>query len=248
MKTKIVLLALLVLASFCHAQEELPTIVPDRPGITFGTEVMPLHKLGWDNGFCYERLPDGSPSITLNSTIFRYGIFENVELRLGTDFLLFNDLSPAIGIAPLTFGVKTSLFEGTEILPSVGVLAELQSPHIGTKELLPSHLAPSLYLLFEHAWDNGLWLCYNVGEEWDGDTPEPTTMLGIVLGYGLTDEVGIYCDFYNYLHSEGNQHLTELGATWLVNRRLQLDLEVTLDLQNLKDYVGIGCGVSWMIN
>ena len=148
MKTKIVLLALLVLASFCHAQEELPTIVPDRPGITFGTEVMPLHKLGWDNGFCYEHMPDGSPSITLNSTIFRYGIFENVELRLGTDFLLFNDLSPAIGIAPLTFGVKTSLFEGTEILPSVGVLAELQSPHIGTKELLAAHLAPSLYLLF----------------------------------------------------------------------------------------------------
>lgn len=248
MKIKIVILALLFSAGICQAQEELPFIVPDRPGITNSTEVMPLHKLEWDNGFSFEHFADGSNGITLNSTIFRYGIFENVELRLGTDFLLFSHLAPAIGVTPLYFGTKVKLFEGTDILPSMGIMAELQSPHIGTEDLLPSHLAPSLYLLFEHAWDNGLWLCYNVGEEWDGDTAEPSTFLGVALGYGINDNVGIYIDFYNYLHSEGNQHLTELGVTWLVNRRLQLDLEATFDFQNLTDYIGIGCGVSWLIN
>lgn len=248
MKTKIALFIVLFLAGFCQAQEELPTVVPDRPGITNSTDVMPLYKLGWDNGFCFESMPDGTSTVTLNSTILRYGIFENVELRLGTDFQLFNDRSPAIGVAPLYFGTKIKLFDGTDLLPSIGVLAELQSPHLGSKDLLPSHLAPSLYLLFQHDWENGLWLCYNVGEDWDGDTAEPTTFLGVAVGYGLTDNLGIYWDFHNYLHSEGNQYMTELGVTWLVNRRLQLDLEANFDFQSINKYIGIGCGISRLIN
>ena len=250
MRTK-TLLALLLLAGICQAQEELPTIVPDRPGNTWGAEVTQHRKIAWDNGFTFESAADGTQSMTLNSTNLRYGIFENVELRLGTDFVLpkgpdgwnFRD----IGIAPLTFGTKIKIHEGQGLIPSVGVLAELKTP-IGTKDL-PSHLAPSMYLLFEHSIGERFWLSYNAGLEWDGETATPTTFLALGMGYNITESLGAFVETYNYLHpDDGNQYMTEFGLTWLASRRVQLDLEADLDFKNFGKYYAVSCGVAWLIN
>ena len=41
--------------------------------------------------------------------------------------------------------------------------------------------------------------------------------------------------------------MTEIGTTWMVNRKLQLDLEAGFDLEHLNNFY-TGCGVAWMIN
>ena len=174
-----------------------------------------------------------------------------MELRVGTDFLLSNDgqaKEPTFGVAPLTIGTKLKVYESTNWLPSIGLLAEFKSPHIGSKEQLPSHLAPSMYVLFEHSinWFN---LCYNVGLKWDGETATPQTFLALSLGFDITDNVATFIESYNYLHPiEANQHMTEFGVTWMVTRRLQLDIECDLDFQHFGKYYAIGGGVAWMIN
>ena len=138
MKKGILLLLLVSAASFCHAQDELPTVVPDRPGFVWGAEVTPIHKVAWDNGFSFESMPDGTRSITLNSTSLRYGIFESL---------------------------------------------------------------------------------------------------------------GAFIETINYLHrEEQSQHLTEIGLTWLVSRRVQLDIEADLDFRNFGKYYGISAGVALLIN
>ena len=54
---------------------------------------------------------------------------------------------------------------------------------------------------------------------------------------------------YNYLNRQDENHyMTELGLTWLVSRRVQLDLEGDFDLKNLGKYYSVGCGISWLIN
>jgi len=245
---------LLFLFSFllCFAQDELPTVVPDRPGYTWGTDVTPHQKLIWDHGFGYEKAPEGASTFTLSSSLLRYGLFENMELRVGTDFMMYNDgdaMEPSFGINPLTIGTKLKVYEGSGILPSIGLLAEVKSPHVGSKDLLPSHLAPSMYLIFENPVTDWFGICYNVGEQWDGETAKPTTFLGLCLYFSSYDQFGTFVDFYNYLNSEkGNQYMSEIGFTWLVSRRVQLDIEGDFDLQNFGKYYAIGCGVSWMIN
>ncbi len=252
MKSHIILYALLMTAVFCKAQEELPVLSADRPGYTWGAEVLPLHKVSWENSFGFESSPSGAHTLTLNGTIIRYGILENMELRVGTDFLAFNDgqaKEPTFGIAPLTIGTKLKVYESSNWLPSIGLLAEFKSPHIGSKELLPSHLAPSMYVLFEHNIMDRFWLCYNAGLEWDGETASPQTFLSLVLGYNITDNIGAFVETYNYIHPEdGNQYMTEFGLMWMVSRRLQLDIECDLDFQNFGKYYAIGGGVAWMIN
>jgi len=248
----IILIALLATANLCQAQEELPVFPPDRPGYTWGTEVLPLHKVSWENGFGYEASPDGASTVTLNSTIVRYGIFKNMELRVGTDFLMLKDgvgEEFAFGVAPLTIGTKLKVYESSNWLPSIGLLAEFQCPHVGSKDLLPSHLAPSMYVLFEHTITDWLWLCYNAGMLWDGETATPQTFLALALGFNITDDIGSFIETYNYLHpEEGNQYMMELGLTWMPSRRVQLDVCCDLDFQNFGKYYAIGGGVAWMIN
>ena len=100
----------------------------------------------------------------------------------------------------------------------------------------------------DHSIGERFWLCYNAGLEWDGETAEPTTFLALAIGCNITGGLGTYIESYNYLNSEGSQHMTEIGFTCLVSRRVQLDIETDLDLLNLGKYYSVGCGVSWLIN
>ena len=243
------LLGLFLIGSLCHAQEDEPTISADRPGALTGPDVMPLHKLQWETGIAYESLVGDYRTFTLNNTLFRFGLFENTELRIGTDFLFNENMDPKFGIAPLCIGLKTKLNEGERLLPSVALLAQLNSPHIGTKALLPERLSPSLHLLFEHTLSDKFVLGYNIGAEWDDQAAAPATFLGLGLYYDMTEHFGTFLETYNYLHpGEENQYLTEFGFTWLVSRRVQLDLAADLDLLNLNSYHLISFGISWLIN
>ena len=251
MKNSILLLLTIFASVLCRAQEEEPVLSADRPGYTWGTEVLHLHKVSWENGLCFESIPDGADAFTLNSTIVRYGIFNNVELRVGADFLMSPQTRAgySLTMAPLTVGTKVKVYEGSDWLPSIGFLAEFQSPHLGSKELLPSHIAPSMYLLFEHEIGELFSLCYNAGLIWDGETAAPQTFLALAFGYNITDNLGAFIETYNYLHpSEGNQYMTEFGLFWMPSRRLQLDLECDLDFQDFGRYFAVGCGISWMLN
>lgn len=250
MKKSLLFFTLLLIAGMCYAQEEDFSFPTDRPGNVWGTEVLPFHKVSWENGFSFEN-DLGDRAIALPSTIVRYGIFENVELRVGTDFQL-TETPPyeakLFGITPLTIGTKIHCYDGNGILPSIGVLAQLQSPHVGSTDLLPDHLAPAMYLIFENDINDWFAICYNVGAEWDGVTATPTTFLGLNLGFSITDELGTYVETFNYLHPDGNQYLTEIGFTFTPIPRLQLDIEADFDVQNLKDYFRVGCGIAWRIN
>jgi hypothetical protein len=214
--------------------------------------VTPHHKVIWDHGFGYESTSDGANTLTLSSSVLRYGLFENMELRVGTDFMMYKDgdaLERTFGISPLTVGTKLKVYDGSGILPSIGLLAELQSPHVGSKDLLPSHMAPSLYLIFENEVTDWLGIYYNVGEEWDGESATPATFLGLSLYFSVQDNWGAFVETYNYLNpEEENQYMGEFGLFWQVSRRVQLDMEADFDLKDFRNYYSVGCGVSWLIN
>ena len=246
------LTALVLICSLCHAQEELPTISADRPGALTGTDVMPRFKVQWETGTGFESTKGGSNILVLNNTLLRFGLFETAEIRLGANVLMLNEgqgTQPTFGMTPLTFGIKTKFFEGRGILPSVALLAEVKSPHIGTKDWLPSHLTPTLHLLFDHTVTNWLSIGYNVGTEWEIESATAASYLGFGLYFTISEQIGSFVETYNYFRpEESNQYLTQFGFTWLVSRRVQLDLAADLDFQNLGKFYAISGGVAWMIN
>jgi len=252
MRNIFIIIALLLSYGICQAQDEMPVISADRPGALTGTDIMPQFKLQWETGMSVELDSDASHTITLNSSLLRFGLFERAEVRIGTDFLLSNigkAMEPSFDMAPISIGLKTMLHEGSGIIPSIAFLAEMRAPHFGMKVLLPAHLTPSFHLLIDHTLNDRLSLGYNIGAEWDGGTAIPTTLLGMGVYYDLSEKIGSFVEAYNYLHPvENNQYLAEFGFTWLLSRRVQLDIAADLDLQNLGKYCILSFGFSWLIN
>ena len=250
MKKRILFFALLLVTAFGYAQkEENVEFVPDRPGYTWGADVLAFQKISWENGFSHE-YDNGTRTSSL-STIVRYGIFNNVELRVGTDFQLLEEPpyeTKQFGVAPLTIGTKIKCFEGERFIPSVGVLAEIQSSRVGSANLLPSNIAPHLYLLLEQTPLESLSLCYNAGLEWDGESATPTTFLALGIWISITDDFAGFVETNNYLHPDGNQYLTSLGFTFSPTSRLQLDIQADFNIKNWSNYYCLGCGIAWMIN
>lgn len=248
MKATKILSFLLFVAMAGHAQDDV-AFVADRPGYVWGAEVLAHHKLAWENGLLFENTAEAR-TLMLNSTILRYGIFENAELRVGADFLMKDQGFgfQGFGISPLTVGLKINCYEGEGLIPSVGVLAEFQSPHVGSKELRPSHIAPHCYLLMEEILSDRFSFCWNAGLEWDGESATPTTFLGLGVWFFPIEELGSFVETNNYLHPDGNQYLTEFGLTWMPSNKVQLALSAGLDFGDLERVNNVCFDISWMIN
>lgn len=226
------------------AQEDL-VISADRPGMATGTDVMPLHKIQWETGFAYEHSKGCPDSYTLNNTYLRYGLSEWAEVHVGADLLLCDGTT---GLSALSVGTKVKMLDGAGWVPTVSFMANLASPHIGSKAYRPDHLAPQLYLLFQNDVTDWFNIGYNIGAEWDGFIAEPTTFAAVCLGFAITDDLGCFVESYNYFTTESSEYLMDLGLTWIVSPRVQLDVSAAISLTNPYSYFWAGAGVAWLIN
>ena len=190
----------------------------------------------------------GAGTFTFSNTLLRYGLFPNMELRLGSDGFLYQETGSAQGYKPafsgLSVGTKIKCFEGLGAVPAVSVLADFAIPNTATKGFNTDHLAPSLYLLFENPVNDWLSIEYNVGAEWDGTLPSPTAFVALCLGFTATENLGCFVESYNYFGSHGNVYAMDFGLNWMVGRKVQLDIAANLDLCNPAQSWAISCGVA----
>lgn len=226
------------------AQLEEPTISADRPGMSTGTDVMPKGKLQWETGIGYER-NGSSATFTINNTLLRYGWVDWAEFRVGMDLLSADGTT---GVSGLMFGTKISLIENTGWVPAISLLANLQSPHLGSPDFCPEYLTPQLYLLFQNQVTDRFSLGYNVGAEWNGSHAQPTTFAAVCLGISFTEGLGCFVESYNYFCAGSSNYCVDLGLNWVVARNLQLDVAANFDLQRLDNYFMVSGGVAWLIN
>ena len=187
MKRFFLIVLAIVFAMGIYAQESATVISADRPGMATGVDVIPFRGVQWETGFQYD-YAGGAHSITLPTTLFRFGITRFAELRVEYD----GSLASADGkqweyaVEPLVLGTKIKVFEGSENeklqwLPAVSFLLNLAIP--STPDLAKTtHVAPSAYLLFHHNATDWLSIDYNIGAEWDGVSAQPATFLALCLG------------------------------------------------------------------
>lgn len=85
MKTKI-LTSLLITSLFANSQK-LDPIQTDRPDQTETAAIVPKGMFQVENGFSFQRKDANNSSFSLPSTLWKYGVNDNFELRLITEFL-----------------------------------------------------------------------------------------------------------------------------------------------------------------
>ena len=249
---KLFITILMICARFGAWAQKEAEFTADRPGASTGPAVVGHKVIQLEQGVQYDG--DGGGGIfTFSNTMLRYGLFPNMELRLGGDGFLYQNTNGGVeqwfpAFSGLSLGTKIKCFEGAGAIPAVSVLADFSIPNTASKGFSVDYLAPSLYLLFENPVNDWFSIGYNLGAEWDGTLPSPTTFAALCLGFSATDNLGCFVESYNYFNKLGNAYCIDFGLNWQVSRKVQIDIAANMDLVNPLQCWAISCGVAWQIN
>lgn len=235
---RILLLLLLVFFIYEGYAQELIT---DRPDQTESSSVVPLHRAQIESGFAWENKKTENfkhSFITVNSTLLRYGILENMEIRVGMEYLYDhyknlnrNKITNADGIGPLYAGFKIKLIEEKGYVPEIAFIGAIILPFMADEEFKTPYSSTSYRFAFSHTFSEKVSLGYNLGAEWDGETAVPGYIYSVALGIGLTDKLGTFIESYGTFFENGHQeHLADAGFTYLLEQNLQLDLSAGIGL------------------
>ncbi|MFL1896052.1 transporter [Aquimarina sp. 2-A2] len=212
-------------------------LVTDRPDQTESALTVPKNHLQIETGAAYENNGDDNfreKSFTYNTTLLRYGILDNMELRLGWDFTeveteinqreIPNVLS---GFSPLSIGAKIEIADEDSWKPQMAVLTHLYLPFTASNDYKPETTGVDLFMLFSHTLSDKSSVSYNLGASWGDDSPEATYKYTLAYGYGLTDTIGLYAEIYGGL-PENNKanYFWDAGLTYLISPAIQLDATV----------------------
>ena len=205
------------------SQEEPAELVTDRPDQTESSGVVPVRHLQIETGFLMSG--DRTEQIKLrsfayNTTLLRYGLLENFELRAGLEYrnekeelLDMDEINTVSGFSPLYLGFKTRITEERGWIPEIAFLGGVSLPFTAQQEFRALHPAAIMRFAFSHTLSDRFSFGYNLGAEWEAETG-PGYFYTAALGIGLTEKLGMFVEGFGLIASEGeNEHLADAGFT-----------------------------------
>jgi hypothetical protein len=254
-KNKIIISIILTFFSLITKSQtiELPDISADRPGIGTPPFITEHQCFQIETGISYEKNRLEKPfqeNILYNSTLLRYGINKNSEIRFQTNYAqIKTDSLNITGFNPLTIGTKLLISDENGILPKTSFLFNLTLPYFGEKNFRPKNITPSFYLLMQNDISKKMNVCYNIGLEYDGESSIPTEFTVICIVYNITDKLSWFIENYNWFSDITKPvYFIDYGCAYLFGKDFQLDLSGNMNLRDLKKYFMLNFGVSWRIN
>ncbi len=249
----ILILGLVIVSLLAKAQDDVPELITDRPDQTESSSVVPQKSLQIETGFVVENYATDfikQKSFSYNTTLLRYGLLKNFELRLGLEYLgekvsikNTDTTNTTSGIGPLYTGFKIKIAEEDGWKPEIAFLGGLVLPFTADKYFKPDYTAANIRFSFAHTLSDRFSIGYNLGAEWDGDTAVPGYFYSLALGIGLTDKLGMFVEAYGLLKEEGNsENLFDTGFTYLVLPNFQLDVSggIGLNENALDNFLSFG--------
>jgi len=241
-------------------KRDLPSIVTDRPDQTESSSTVPQGTLQIETGFIFESEKDNdikSNNWGLGTTMLRYGVWDNFELRLGG----YYQLSEAIysipegdstlkedGWGPVVAGFKVYVVEEKGFRPEISILADITMRHVGSPTLRPTFSYPTAKLAASHTLAKWSSLGYNVGFAYDGETADGFFVYSVALGFSLTEKLGLYVEgFGHFDHGNYPNHKIDGGFTYLLRNNLQLDISAGHGIGSEVNAYYVSAGFSWRI-
>lgn len=237
--------------------QPLEPLITDRPDATESPIAMPKGFFQLETGAIFESFDDQSvktETFTYNTTLLRYGLLNNLELRLGWDFIEGNTSingqqldDVTSGFNPLLLGFKTTISEEKGLLPTIGFLGHLYLPFTASTDYRPETTGVDFRFSFSNTLSDRSSLSYNLGARWRDDSPEAAYLYTLAYGYGITDKFGVYAELYGDFPEDNKaNHLWDAGLTYLINNNFQLDATVGTSFTKGQDIL-LSAGFSYRI-
>lgn len=227
-------------------------MVADRPSQSESTSVMAIGELQLETGFSFEKVDDYVKNFALNSSVFRYGLFENIELRLGVSYLKTDveldggDINES-GLGPLKIGTKFFLKEEDEGFPALAFLSTLSIPNTGSSAFENENLGAEFRLNADHTVNDVMALGFNVGVLWSGIENEDYAvgLYTAVVDLSLSEQISMFAELYGFFPGEGkNDHRWDGGIVYTVNDNLKIDFSGGIGLSKVSPDFFIGMGLA----
>lgn len=239
------------------AQQERPELITDRPDATEAPSVVVRGALQIESGALFTSFEDDvlqTNTTTYNTTLLRLGLLENLELRLGWNFVeQRNKLSTAqgevtqSGLSPLLLGMKVNITQEKGWLPTIGLIGHLFLPFTASDDFKPQNTSVDFRFAFDHTLSDSSSIAYNLGAQWEADTPGAAYIYTLAYGYSLTDSFGLYAELYGDMPENNSaNHYWDAGLTYLVLPNLQLDATVGTSITEGQDVL-VSAGFSYRI-
>lgn len=248
------------------AAEEVPELVTDRPDQTESAVAVPPGftqlELGWTHT---EENEDGEDfeADTFPETLIRYGLVEDLELRLGFSGYAWEELDDGTGTEQdfegwqdTEVGFKYRLWDedSSRCLPEAALLAHLSLP-TGADGHTSERFDPNFRFSFAHTLTDRLDFGYNLGMVWEtgeDDRGERDTTAAFqytaALGMGITERLGAFVELFGDIPTNGPggpRNSFDGGFTYLVSDNFQFDIEAGTGLSEDADDWFFGVGVAY---
>ena len=232
MKTLISFLLLLI--SLVGYTQNIEPIQADRPDQTETPAIVPIGMFQVETGLTFQKNDKKSNLFSLPTTLWKYGVNENFELRLITEFISEeNNISKSNGFNPIYVGFKVKLTNEKGIIPKTAFISHISLPNVASSKYKTDFYAPEFRFVMQHTLNEKLSLSYNLGAEWDGFTPEPTFIYTLTTGYSISDKLGSYIELFGFGPQNGKaNHSFDGGLTYLINNNFMLDLSSGVGITN----------------
>ncbi len=231
-------------AKFNSIGQTLPPIQTDRPDQTECPFITPQQYIQAENGFTYENIDNENKSIAHPSILWKYGLSKTFEFRLITEVVSEKNLNATeTGLSPITVGFKVNIAQEKGILPTTSFIGHLTLPYLASKKFKSIYYAPSFRFTMQHSLSKRFSLGYNLGAEWDGETPEPTFIYTLTTGCSMTEKLGGYLELYGFAPQQSKaDHRIDGGVTYLITNNAMVDVSGGFGLTDNapKNYVALG--------
>lgn len=233
-------------------------LVTDRPDQTESSITVPHKSLQIETGFVYESDETDAykeTTTTYSTTLLRYGVLKNAEIRVGFDYNNYSYEPPVssgdniseTGFSPLLLGIKTGISEQNGIVPEMALLTHLILPNSANETFEQQRLTPEIILSASYGLTSRLSTGINFGASWD-DTGLPAGIYSWVLGIAINDKTGAFLETYGTFAEDTDfDNRIDGGFTFLLLNNLQIDIAGGIGLTDISPDYFAGGGLSWRI-
>ena len=235
-----------------------PPLITDRPDATEASSTVPKGTLQVETGGFYESFEENGAELqrsVYNTALLRYGLLENLELRLGWNIeeqrVKTNGTTignPLKGLSPLLFGMKVFIAEEREGgFPEIALIGHLFLPFTASSDFKPDTTGADFRFSLSHTLSEKSSIGYNVGAQWGDDNPEIAYIYTLAYGYSFTDRFGGFVEVYgDFPENSSANHLWDAGLTYMLRPNVQLDFSGGTSFTAGQDIL-LSAGVSFRI-
>ncbi len=234
-------------------------IEPNRPDQSENSSLVPKGLFQIETGFVFEKDESGSTSdknYTYPTLQFRYGLFENLEVRAQLDNYysrsspktISGETSVKKGVKPLSLGLKMYMFRENGLLPEASFTFSFLLPEFGSADLQVENLGATGELSFSNSLTRNLSLTYNLGASWPGSSAESVINYNVSFGYDIHKYITVFSEVYGYAPEKAQaDHRFDFGLTYFPLNNLAFDASAGFGItSNAPDYF-INGGFSFRI-